>query len=572
MPESYGPQLPISRELHEMKYRERGETFRECTARVAGALCDNNQHYEALKEITRDLRYAFGGRVQAAAGAVKTVTPYNCFVSRTIGDSMEGIMTALAEAAETLRLGGGIGYDFSTVRPRGDLIRSLDSSASGPVSFMSLFDALCKTISSSGHRRGAQMGVLRVDHPDILEFIQAKQDGTTLTAFNVSVGITDEFMRCVENGTEFPLQFDGEVYQHVDARSLWDKIMRSTWDWAEPGVLFIDRINDANPAKYCEDIAATNPCGEQPLPPYGACLLGSFNLTRYVKQSGGPCNHEYYFDYDQLAQDTPHIVRAMDNVIDRAIYPLDAQKVSANLMRRIGLGVMGAANAGEALGYGYGTHAFCDWLNGVLRQIAISAYSASADLAIEKGAFPAYSADEYGEGDTVFRRLPEWLKSKVELQGLRNSHLLSLAPTGTIALSNGENCSSGIEPPFSLTFERIIQTEQGPRTELVEDYAYRVWGVKGKTADECTVDEHVRVLLTAQRWVDSAVSKTCNVGDDVTWEQFKRIYMDAWKGGAKGCTTFRAAGKRMGILTKVEAEDDEPQACTIDERGNRTCE
>ena len=570
-PEPYGPQLPISQEMHAMKYRSEGETYRASTARVAGALADNQDHYQSLKKIIRDMRFVFGGRVQAAAGAVKQVTPYNCFVSSTIDDSMSGIMDALAQAAETLRLGGGIGYDFSTIRPRGELIRSLESSASGPVSFMQLFDALCKTISSSGHRRGAQMGVLRVDHPDIEEFIRAKQDGNTLTAFNISVGITDKFMYAVRMNTQFALKFKGKTYKHVDARALWDEIMRSTWDWAEPGVLFIDRINRENPARYCEKIAATNPCGEQPLPPYGACLLGSFNLTRYVKQHNGPCDHTFNFDFGQLSLDVEPVVRAMDNVIDRAVYPTEDQKISAQTMRRMGLGIMGFANASEALGYAYGSDECLEFMDEVMKVISRSAYGASCALAQEKAPFPAWDAISYGSNTKVFNELPHVMKLNIRKHGLRNSHLLSIAPTGTIALTS-DNISSGIEPPFSLHFDRVIQTEQGPRVERVEDYAYRVWGVNGKTSDECSANDHVRVLLTAQKWVDSAVSKTCNVGDDVTWEQFKDIYMDAWLGGAKGCTTFRAAGKRMGILTKVEADNDEPQACFIDERGNRTCE
>lgn len=567
---SYGPTLPISEELHAMKYRAPGESFREATARVAGALADGPIHYRQIKDITRNMRFQFGGRIQAAAGAPKRVTPYNCFVSGVIPDSMDGIMQCLKEAAETLRLGGGIGYDFSTIRPKGDLIVSLSSSASGPVSFMRLFDTLCKTISSSGHRRGAQMGVLRVDHPDIEEFIRAKQDGTTLTAFNVSVGVTDEFMCAVLDRTPFDLKFDGRVYRTIDAHSLWEEIMRSTWDWAEPGVLFIDTINNGNPANYCEEIYATNPCGEQPLPPYGACLLGSFNLTRYIKGDS--------FDFDQLAQDVHPIVRAMDNVIDRAVYPLDAQRRSAQKMRRMGLGVLGLANAAEILGMPYGSDEMLDWFDKVMSVIANNAFSASADLAIEKGPFPAWDKSQYGVVSSrsyfsAWHWLDDNIRAKCEQQGLRNSHLLSIAPTGTIALT-ADNTSSGIEPPFSLEFERVIQTEQGARIEKVKDYAWSKYGVAGKTADECTVDDHLNVMLRAQKWVDSAVSKTCNVGDDVTWEQFKEIYVKAWRGNAKGCTTFRASGKRMGILTKTatEEDDDEPMACTIDERGNRTCE
>ena len=555
----YGPTLGISKEIHAMKYRSKGESFKEAMIRVADALKDNEEHYNQFKEILLNQRFLPAGRVQAAMGAPREVTAYNCFVSGTLEDSMDSIMDKAAEAAQTMRLGGGIGYDFSSLRPRGDHIASLDSRSSGPISFMGIFDAICKTIASAGHRRGAQMGVLRVDHPDIEEFIKAKNNSITLTQFNVSVGITDAFMDAVINDKPFNLTFNGRVYKTVKAKALWDEIMRASWDWAEPGVLFIDTINKKNNLGYLETIAATNPCGEQPLPPYGACLLGSFNLTKYVKEwitEGIPVT---YFDDETLKHDIAPVVRAMDNVIDRTVYPLEAQRREAQNKRRMGLGVTGVANAGEALGYTYGSPEFLEWLEEVMTVIRDTCYQSSISLALEKGPFPLFQADKYLESGFA-RTLPEHIRRDIHNYGIRNSHLLSVAPTGTISLS-ADNVSSGIEPVFSLSYERTIQTFDGPKVERVEDYGYRVFGVKGKTANELSVFDHVKVLNTASRFVDSACSKTCNVGDEVTWEQFKDVYMQAYLGGASGCTTFRASGKRYGILNAAAVEDvaEEPE-------------
>lgn len=582
---TFGPTLPISKEIMEMKYLLKGESFKEGATRVANSLKDSEDHFQALRNILMTQRFLVGGRVFAAMGAPRQVTPYNCFVSMDIPDSMEGIMQAATEAAETMRLGGGIGYDFSKLRPKGDHIVSLDSRASGPVSFMGIFDALCKTIASAGHRRGAQMGVLRVDHPDIEEFIRSKANLDKLTQFNISVGLTDEFMEAVINDQMFELKFEGRVYKRVKATYLWDEILRHTWDWAEPGVLFIDRMNTKNNLWYCETISATNPCGEQPLPPYGACLLGSANLTKYIKEVDG----KFVFDYDQFAEDIPHIVRAMDNIVDRAIYPLEMQRESALSKRRMGLGLTGVANAGEALGFPYGSQEFKVWLHQIMAFFRDNVYAASINLAKEKGAFPLLDKDKYLQSGFALT-LPETIRDQISEHGIRNSHLLSIAPTGTISLS-ADNISSGIEPPFSLEYSRTIQSFEGPKEEEVKDYAYRVWGIRGKTALEISVDDHVDVLNIASRYVDSACSKTCNVGDDVSWEEFKNVYMKAYLGGSSGCTTFRAAGKRMGILSASKAEeiaepqeekqednfisekDDVATACYFDPAtGRRTCE
>ena len=572
-----GPTKPISIEIDKMKYCQKDETFNEKVSRIARTLADDDQHKSSLKDILGNMRFLPAGRVQSAIGSSRITTAYNCFVSGTIEDSMNTIMEKASEAAETMRRGGGIGYDFSKIRPRGDKIKSLDSQASGPVSFMGIFDSICQTIASSGHRRGAQMGVLRVDHPDIEEFVSAKRNSDRLTGFNISVGITDKFMEALTNtdDSSFDLVFEHKTYKTICAKKLWDQIMESTWDWAEPGVLFVDRIAEMNNLHYCEEIVATNPCGEQPLPPYGACLLGSFNLTKYIVE-----DLQNTFDFAQFKDDIPKIVRAMDNVIDRTIYPLKQQSDEAKDKRRMGLGVTGLANAGEMLGLPYASDEFMDWAEKVFACLRDNCYKASALLAKEKGPFPLYR-EEYLKSNFV-RSLPQSVKKLIREYGIRNSHLTSIAPTGTISLV-ADNVSGGIEPVFSHYYDRTIQTFEGPKVERVEDYAYAK-GVEGKTANETTVQEHLSVLLLAQHYVDSACSKTCNVGDDVGYEEFKQVYVDAWKGGAKGCTTFRLSGKRYGVLTTVEEEkkdtteiqpiqeEDKVEACFVDpQTGIREC-
>ena len=537
-----GPFMSLSQEIDKMKYRQENESFDDKIKRIAKALSDDPEHQYNLEDILGNMRFLPAGRVQSAMGSNRITTAYNCFVSGTIEDSMHSIMEKASEAAETMRRGGGIGYDFSKIRPRGDRIKSLDSQSSGPVSFMGIFDSVCQTIASSGHRRGAQMGVLRVDHPDIEEFIAAKRNSDKLTGFNVSVGITDKFMEALQNDGDdsFELCFDGLTVKTVSATKLWDEIMLSTWDWAEPGVLFIDRITEMNNLFYCEEIAATNPCGEQPLPAYGACLLGSFNLTKYVEDNE--------FNFTQFKKDIPHIVQGMDNVIDRTIYPLKQQSDEAKNKRRMGLGVTGLANAGEMLGMPYASPEFLVWAEKVFACLRDNCYRASARLAAEKGAFPLYR-EAYLQSNFI-RSLPASVKKEIREHGIRNSHLTSIAPTGTISLV-ADNVSGGIEPVFSHDYERTIQTFDGPKVERVEDYAY-AHGIESKTANDISVQDHLAVLLLAQHYVDSACSKTCNVGDDVSYEDFKKVYVDAWKGGAKGCTTFRLSGKRFGILNTIE--------------------
>ena len=606
-----GPQTAFSDQLHAEKYRGEGETFRDACYRLASALSDGDDHYRAVADILLDLRFMPAGRVQAAIGMTRHVTPYNCFVSGTIEDSMvEGhgsIMQRLTEAVATMRMGGGIGYDFSTLRPANDIIKSQRTPASGPVSFMSMFDSACRTIMSAGFRRGAMMSVLRIDHPDVMKFIHAKhppdhmrvlwqeidkiedpailqrakrslQETLPLSAFNVSLAVTDAFMESLGAGEPFPLRFNGEVYRTVDPRHLWEMVMRSTWDWAEPGVLFVDTINRMNNLAYCEEIAATNPCGEQPLPPYGACLLGSFNLVKYLRRQDG--REGYTFDMPQLLRDIPVVVRAMDNVIDQARYPIFEQEKEAKQKRRMGLGVTGLANALEACGHPYGATDFCSQESWVLHALTRECYLASIDLAREKGSFPLFDRDKYCGGEFI-RTLDVAVREGIERHGIRNSHLTSIAPTGTISLA-ADNVSSGIEPVFAYSAERKVRGPAGMQTETVEDYGARFLGVRGKRTADVTVGEHLAVLATAYAHVDSAVSKTLNVSDDVGWEDFKRVYRDAWNAGCKGCTTFRVDGKRMGILSATEddvapSSDDivgpVTDACEIDpQSGRRDCD
>jgi len=550
-----GPITKVAQWMDAQKYRQDGETFHEKCSRIAGGLRDSTQHFNTFQDILLGQYFLPGGRVQAAIGAARQTTAFNCFVSQVINDSMCGegsIMDAVGKAAETMRRGGGIGFDFSKIRPRNDRIKSLDSVSSGPVSFMGVFDSVCKTISSVGHRRGAMMAVLRIDHPDIKEFITAKHDLTNLTAFNVSVAVTDEFMSCLKSGKPFPLQFGGRVYDEVNAAGLWGMMMRSTYEYAEPGVLFIDTINHYNNLRYCEQIHATNPCAEQPLPPSGACLLGSFNLMKYTTPKG--------FNILRFMEHIYPVVRAMDNVISRTIYPLEAQEEEAFMKRRIGLGVTGLANAGEVLGFPYGSEEFLKFETKVLSTLRNHAYNASIELAAEKGAFPLYSR-HYLDSPFV-QTLPQCIREGILKHGVRNSHLLSIAPTGTISLT-ADNVSSGIEPPYSLVTKRRIEMRDGPVDEVIKDHAYAAYGVKGKTSEDVTIDEHLNVLSVAQQFVDSSVSKTCNVGSDVGYAGFKSIYLRAWEMGCKGLTTFRAAGKRFGIM----------ESCSIDpETGNKTCD
>jgi ribonucleoside-diphosphate reductase alpha chain len=917
---------------HAQKYRNPDESFPDAMMRIANGLADDPVHLDNLYDVLLDMRFMPAGRIQAAIGSKKTVTPFNCYVSSEFNDSfVEGersIMDISTRAATTMRQGGGIGYNFSPLRPRGALIKKLMSESSGPVSFMHILDAICLATSSAGNRRGAQMGVLNVNHPDIEEFIDAKKPPASskiierqlehargvlemmvnsgfakddpdfiaakndfwdlfmamqatlkLQGFNVSVGIFDDFMKALEADQEYSLVHGGTTYRQISAPTLWEKIMRSTWDWAEPGVLFLDTINRENNLWYCENITATNPCvpagtpiltdqgwlpietlvdqqvqvwngtewssvepmvtgtdqplvtvrlsngkhltctkahrfvladgtrkeavaleegdilqtcpwpvvfggqehdekyaytqgffagdgwlagnnrpyisfkqddkkslekhfvfenayttsynyrfiylknnvipdksfvpdcswsvksrlvwlagyldadgtvawsyndkrersscaiqfgstnkefaeklammlqtlgvdttigtderdgrniyyglqirasqvnaliqlglkthrldmtgnnpqrtatrhlrvesisdagvadtvfcfteplkhqgcfngvltgqcGEQPLPPNGACLLGSFNIVKYVETDE---NGRRSINLARLARDIPTVVRAMDNVIDNALFPLPEQKEEAIAKRRMGLGVTGVANAIEALGPGYGTPEFLEIMREILSLIAEKCYEASIDLAIEKGPFPALNRELFVESGFCRRVLPNSTLARIRKHGIRNSHLLSIAPTGTISLC-ADNISSGIEPVFSYKQKRLINFLGGQQQVDLLDYGYANFGVLGRKADDIKADEHLAVLIEASKWVDSAVSKTCNVSPDMAWEDFKSIYFKAWKNGCKGITTFNKGGKRAGILMDM----DEGLTCSIDPKtGRRSCE
>lgn len=548
--------------LHAEKYRAEGESFREAVNRWAGALSDNSEHFKALQDIFGNQRFLMGGRNQSAIGSPRQVTPYNCFVSAKIRDTLTGrggIADASAESLRTMQMGGGIGFDFSTLRPRGDLIRKLGSRASGPVSFMGVFDAGCQAIASAGHRRGAMMAVLRIDHPDVMEFIRCKQNSNKLNGFNISLAVTDEFMRALEHDDVFALKFKNRVYAKIKARPLWEMVMQSTWDWSEPGVLFIDRINEMNNLYYCETIYATNPCGEQPLPPYGACLLGSFNLAAYVVDNGLGYS-PLLIDLECLKSDILHVVRAMDNVVDIADYPLEDQKDEAHSKRRMGLGVTGVANALESLGGSYGSERFLGYLRKVMSLIRDTCYAASSELAKEKGSFPLFDKDKYVAGKFI-QTLPKEVQESIYTNGIRNSHLLSIAPTGTISLC-ANNVSSGIEPVLYYEADRTLQTFDGPVQVRITDYGTKYLGHKGKLSKDVTLDEHLAVQAVAQEHVDSAVSKTINFfpskgSDDFYHNEFQSLYTKAWRAGLKGITCHNEEGKRMGLFKEVTTSGSE---------------
>lgn len=553
------------------KYLEEGESFEEGMFRIANHLKDDEEHFQEIKQYLREQVFLPGGRIQASAGAGRVVTAFNCFVSPTIEDSMEGIMDALKQAAMTLRLGGGDGFCFSTLRPKGAFIAKLGSTSSGPIAFMEMWDAMCNTIKSAGHRRGAMMATMHCWHPDIEEFITCKHQAGRLTNFNISVLVTDEFMKAVENDELWDLVFDGVVYKTIKAKSLWNKIMWNTWHHAEPGVLFIDRINRKNNLWYCEEITATNPCGEQPLPPHGACLLGSWNLTKFcfLDDQGLP-----YFDYNLLDRSISPIVRMMDNVIDRTIYPLKEQEVEAKAKRRMGLGITGLANCLEFMGIPYGSDDSIEFITKVMTLIRDGCYRASIELAKEKGPFPMFDQEKYLDGEFI-KTLPEHIRGDIARFGIRNSHLLSIAPTGTISLWAG-NISSGIEPVFAHSYNRTVIMPGNDLTRkdfYIEDYAFSEWGLKGPTSDNISAADHINILCAASRLVDSACSKTCNVGERVTFDEFKELYQMAYSGGASGCTTFRPSAIRGSILNRIKEEEvQEGASCSIDPvTGEKSC-
>jgi len=565
---------PISETIWDMKYRFKApdgtahdKTVEDSWRRVARALAeveDDPEHWEEVfYAALEDFKYLPAGRIAAGAGTGRKVTLFNCFVMGTIPDDMGGIFDNLREAALTMQQGGGIGYDFSTIRPKGADVKGVGADASGPLSFMDVWDAMCRTIMSAGSRRGAMMATMRCDHPDIEDFIAAKSDAARLRMFNLSVLITDDFMDAVKADGSWELTFGGKVYHTVQARDLWNRIMQATYDYAEPGVIFIDRINAANNLQYAETISATNPCGEQPLPPYGACLLGSINMARLVSD---PFENAAKLDQVAMEELVATAVRMMDNVVDASQFPLEAQAQEAQAKRRIGLGVTGLADALLMMGLRYGSDEAAKQTEDWLRAIARAAYLASVELAREKGAFPLFDADEFLKSGTM-QAMDDDVREAVREHGIRNALLTSIAPTGTISLYAG-NVSSGIEPVFAYSYTRKVLQRDGSRTEEeVVDYAVQLWREKfGDTelpehfvnAQTLAPLEHVKMQAAAQKWIDSSISKTINCPADISFEAFKDVYMEAWDTGCKGCTTYRPNDVTGSVLSVSEGEDKVP--------------
>ncbi|CAO3379597.1 adenosylcobalamin-dependent ribonucleoside-diphosphate reductase [Azospirillum argentinense] len=556
----------ISQRIWDMKYRFKSaagdpidETIADTWRRVATALAapeaDPQVWAPRFERALSRFEFLPAGRILAGAGTGRTVTLFNCFVMGRIEDDLGAIFAHLREAALTMQQGGGIGYDFSTLRPKGALVKGVGADASGPLSFMDVWDSMCRTIMSAGARRGAMMATLRCDHPDIEDFIDAKREPSRLRMFNLSVLVTDAFMDAVRQDRPWPLVFDGQVHREVRARGLWDRIMQATYAYAEPGVIFIDRVNGQNNLNYCESISATNPCGEQPLPPYGACLLGSINLAALVID---PFEETARLDTDRLKELTALAVRMMDNVVDASRFPLEAQAREAHAKRRIGLGVTGLADALILCRARYGGEAAVALTESWLRTIRNEAYRASARLAAEKGAFPLYDRDAYLDAPMV-RGLDEDVRALIAEHGIRNALLTSIAPTGTISLF-ADNVSSGIEPVFSYSYERAVLMPDGTRrTEEVSDHAHRLFRARFGAeqplpdyfvdAQSLTPAEHVVMQAAAQRHVDSSISKTINCPEDLPFDAFKDVYWQAYELGCKGCTTYRPNAVTGSVLS-----------------------
>ena len=598
------PAQQVSIDVLLEKYAKGDEqTIEEVRTRVARALAAVEKEpakwepafYEALAN-----GFIPGGRVNSAAGTDLRATLINCFV-QPVGDSVSevvdgkpGIYVALMEAAETMRRGGGVGYDFSSIRPRGAFVKGTHSSASGPVSYMRVFDRSCETVESAGSRRGAQMGMLRCDHPDVESFIHAKDEGD-LKNFNVSVAVTDGFMRAVETDGDWELvhkaapgrdyadsayqRGDGQwVYRKVRARDLWQQIMQSTYDHAEPGVIFIDRVNNDDNLSYCEGIAATNPCGEQPLPPYGCCCLGSINLTLFVTD---PFTPKARFDFEAFGRVVRPSVRMLDNVLDVTVWPLPQQAAEARAKRRIGLGFTGLGDTLIMLGLKYDTDEARKMGARISEAMRDESYAASIELAQEKGAFPLLDADRYLAPPRFASRLPGALQAAIRKHGLRNSHLLSIAPTGTISLAFADNASNGIEPPYSWTYQRKKRMpDNSHKTYDVEDHAWRLYRHLGGnveelpqyfvTALEISALDHMKMVAAVAPFVDSAISKTVNVPEDYPYDRFKDLYLEAWKSGLKGITTYRPNNVLGSVLSvtpdKASQQPNDLDTSDIDRR------
>ncbi len=562
---------PVSQQIWDMKYRLKNaagqpvdKTVQDSWRRVARTLAEVEADPSLWEQRFFDAMDGFkllpAGRILSGAGAGRNVTLFNCFVMGDVPDDMAGIFDGLKEAALTMQQGGGIGYDFSTLRPKGAPVKRVGADASGPLSFMDVWDAMCRTIMSAGSRRGAMMAVLRCDHPDIEAFIDAKREPNRLRMFNLSVLVTDKFMEAVKADAPWELTFGGTTYKSLPARELWDKIMRATYAYAEPGVIFIDRINARNNLNYCETIHATNPCGEQPLPPYGACLLSSINLARLVEN---PFSEDAGIDLDAFEELVATAVRMMDNVIDVSNFPLDAQLHEAKAKRRIGLGVTGLADALIMCGARYGGARAVQLTELWLRRLQRAAYMASVELAKEKGAFPLFDKDAYLAGETI-QALDMDVKEAIAEHGIRNALLTSIAPTGTISLF-ADNVSSGLEPVFSFTYRRHVLMPDGTRREEeVSDYAYRLYRrIKGEHAQltDAFVDaqglspyDHLVMQAAVQKYIDSSISKTINVPESIDFAEFKDVYAQAYELGCKGCTTYRPNDVTGAVLELKDAK------------------
>ena len=598
---------PISRDVLAEKYFKPGETgLDQLYGRVARALASVEKpelRAEWEEKFLANLHAgAIGaGRIMSAAGTDIQATLINCFV-QPVGDAIQGrdadgypgIYEALREAAETMRRGGGVGYDFSRIRPKGAFVKGTHSFASGPCSYMNVFDQSCSTVESAGSRRGAQMGVLRIDHPDVLEFITAKRTPGRWNNFNVSVGVSDAFMQAVAAGTDWELvhkaepgekvkakgayqRADGQwVYRKVSARELWDTIMTSAYDFAEPGILFLDQIGRDNNLNYTEQIEATNPCGEQPLPPYGCCDLGPIILTHFVRHPFG-AGGEPRFDFDAFEQVVAVQVRALDNVLDVTFWPLEQQRAESASKRRIGVGFTGLGNALTMLKLRYDREDGRQMAAEIGRRMRDAAYRASVELAKEKGAFPKFNAQGYLAEGTFASRLPADIQADIRQHGIRNSHLLSIAPTGTVSLAFADNASNGIEPAFSWGYKRNKREHDGGTSSyMVEDHAFRLYrslidaSVTPEQPEklpeyfvnalEMTAHEHVAMMQAVQPYVDTSISKTVNIPADYPFEDFKDLYRQAWQAGLKGLATYRPNSILGAVLEATPAKKEEPAA------------
>ena len=598
---------PISLDVLHEKYLKAGESgIDDLFARVARALASAEHEklrakYEALFLANLHAGAIGAGRIMSAAGTDIQATLINCFV-QPVGDCIQGvddegypgIYEALREAAETMRRGGGVGYDFSRIRPKGAFVKGTHSIASGPCSYMNVFDQSCSTVESAGSRRGAQMGVLRIDHPDVAEFITAKRTPGRWNNFNVSVGVSDAFMQAVAEGTDWELVhkakpgqkvLEGGGYQRADglwvyrklpARELWDTIMQSTYDFAEPGILFLDQIGRDNNLNYCEKIEATNPCGEQPLPPYGCCDLGPIILTNFVRNPFG-AGGDAAFDFDAFEQVVATQVRALDNVLDVTFWPLEQQRNESAHKRRIGVGFTGLGNALTMLKLRYDREDGRAMATEIARRMRDAAYRASVELAKEKGAFPKFKADGYLAEGTFASRLPDDIQADIRQHGIRNSHLLSIAPTGTVSLAFADNASNGIEPAFSWGYKRNKREADGSKSSYtVEDHAFRLYRSlvdstvssddTGKLPDyfvnalEMSAQDHVAMMEAVQPFVDTSISKTVNIPEDYPYDSFKDLYRQAWQAGLKGLATYRPNSILGAVLETTPAKKDEPAA------------